>query len=288
MGKINHYSSNDIAVHLSTENRKYRHIGRSIQNDIKNLNEVDIKKISRLWLAIIFGFSEYEILKLEIDEFINLLKSYIDIYGFIDHIEQDKRSTDFVIHNIMSKLIEITKICQTDIDFAFNEDPAVFYREEIIRCYPFAKAVPIYRLANLIEKNGVKLLPRMLSSYIHSVTGIDIHPAAEIDSPFFIDHGTGVVIGGTTIIGKKVKLFHGVTLGAKAFKRDEQGIVVKGKKRHPTIGDNVIIYAGASVLGGETIIGSNSVIGGNVCVTESIPKNTMVLVNEKTLSYIRL
>lgn len=145
-------------------------------------------------------------------------------------------------------------------------DPASFCSEEVILCYPGFYAIAVYRIANLIYRQGVPILPRVLSEYAHSQTGIDIHPGATIDSDFYIDHGTGVVIGETTIIGRNVKIYQGVTLGA-SFVDGE----LKGVKRHPTIEDNVIIYAGSTILGGETTIGRNTIVGGNVWLTESVP-----------------
>src|SRR5436853_459470 len=149
--------------------------------------------------------------------------------------------------------------------------------EEVILSYPATYAITAYRAAHELERLGVPLLPRMLTELAHARTGIDIHPGAQIGGSFFIDHGTGVVIGETTIIGSYVKLYQGVTLGALSFPKDEKGRLIRGVKRHPTLEDNVIIYAGATILGGDTIIGEGSVIGGNVWLTESVAPGTRVL-----------
>ncbi|MBS6510255.1 MAG: serine acetyltransferase, partial [Clostridiales bacterium] len=155
-------------------------------------------------------------------------------------------------------------------------DPAAKNVEEILLSYPSVEAVSIYRLAHELFLLEVPLIPRIMTEYAHQLTGIDIHPGASIGSSFFIDHGTGVVIGETCVIGNRVKLYQGVTLGAKSFEVDEQGNPVKGVKRHPNIEDNVVIYAGATILGGDVTIGHDSVIGGNVWLVHSVPPYTTV------------
>jgi len=171
---------------------------------------------------------------------------------------------------IMEGLPEIRKTLATDIRAAYEGDPAAKSLEEIMLSYPSLEAVSIYRIAHLIYLCDVPVIPRIMTEYAHRNTGIDIHPGATIGESFFIDHGTGVVIGETCTIGKSVKLYQGVTLGAKSFPLDENGNPIKGVKRHPDIEDNVVIYAGATILGGDTRIGHDSVIGGNVWLTQSI------------------
>ncbi|MBX6351298.1 MAG: serine acetyltransferase [Clostridia bacterium] len=160
---------------------------------------------------------------------------------------------------------------------AYTGDPAARGVDEVILAYPGFYAVMIYRAAHRLHERGVPLLPRMLTEHAHSRTGIDIHPGARIGRHFFIDHGTGVVIGETTEIGDRVKVYQGVTLGALSFSRDEEGNLMRGVKRHPTIEDDVTIYAGATILGGDTVIGRGSVIGGNVWLIESVPPGSKVL-----------
>jgi len=170
-----------------------------------------------------------------------------------------------------------------DVQAAFDGDPAAKSIDEVIFAYPAIFAITIYRLAHELNLQGIPLLPRIMTEHAHSVTGVDIHPGATIGAGFFIDHGTGVVIGETTIIGNRVKLYQGVTLGALSFAMDAEGRMIRGKKRHPTIEDDVVIYAGATILGGATVIGRGSVIGGNVWLTRSVPPYTKVVISEPEL-----
>lgn len=167
------------------------------------------------------------------------------------------------------------------IDAAYEEDPASYSYNEVILSYPFLKVIAIHRIAHFLYKKKVPILPRMMSEYMHSLTGIDIHPGAQIGKACFIDHGTGVVVGETTNIGENVKIYQGVTLGAISFEKNEANRIIKGKKRHPTIENNVTIYANATILGGDTVVGSNSIIGSNSWITESVPENTIIKVNRK-------
>lgn len=180
---------------------------------------------------------------------------------------------------------DIRAIIETDIVAAYEGDPAAESREEIILSYPAFEAIGIYRIAHELFMMGIPLLPRMMSEYAHMKTGIDIHPGAIIGSHFFIDHGTGVVIGETTVIGSHVKIYQGVTLGAKSFEFNKEGEMIRGRKRHPNIGDNVIIYSGATILGGDTSIGDGCIIGGNVWLTHSVePNKTVVAAMPETMS----
>lgn len=176
----------------------------------------------------------------------------------------------------MNSLPEIAVMLNKDIEAAYNGDPAAVSKEEILLSYPAFEAVSIYRLAHRLHELDVPLLPRIMTEYAHQLTGIDIHPGAAIGEYFFIDHGTGVVIGETCTIGDRVKIYQGVTLGAKSFELDENGNPVKGIKRHPNIENDVVIYAGATILGGDTTIGHHSVIGGNVWLTASVESYSTV------------
>lgn len=180
------------------------------------------------------------------------------------------------------KIPEIRAVVQTDVDAFFQGDPAAHSTDEIIFCYPGLFAVTVYRLAHVLYGMNVPLLPRIMTEHAHSVTGIDINPGADIGNYFFIDHGTGIVIGETTKIGDHVKLYQGVTLGALSTRGGQS---LRGRKRHPTIEDNVTIYAGASILGGDTVIGRDCVIGSNVFITHSIPPCTTVSVKSQELQY---
>ena len=183
-----------------------------------------------------------------------------------------------VVKELLEALPEIRSGLSGDISAAYSGDPAAVSNEEVILSYPCVLAITTYRIAHELYTRGVPVIPRIMTEHMHSLTGIDIHPGAKIGRNFFIDHGTGVVIGETAEIGDNVKLYQGVTLGALSFPKDEKGNIIKGRKRHPTIGNNVVIYSGATLLGGETIIGDNVIIGGNVWVTSSVPAGTRITI----------
>jgi serine O-acetyltransferase len=184
----------------------------------------------------------------------------------------------------LRKVPGIRETLALDVEAAMRGDPAAKSHDEIIFSYPGLLAIAVYRVAHELHEQGVPLLPRMMTEHAHSATGIDIHPGARIGRRFFIDHGTGVVIGETCEIGDNVKLYQGVTLGALSFATDERGELVRGTKRHPTIEDDVTIYAQATILGGDTTVGRGSVIGGNVWLTRSVPPGTTVVI-EPQLRY---
>jgi serine O-acetyltransferase len=176
----------------------------------------------------------------------------------------------------LTRLPAVRALLDTDVQAAFEGDPAATSHEEIILCYPGVRATLVHRLAHPLYRQGVPLLPRIMSEWAHAQTGADIHPGADIGPYFFIDHGTGVVIGETTRIGQRVKIYQGVTLGALSFPRNADGTLVKGGKRHPTIEDGVTIYANATILGGETVIGQGAVIGGGAWITRSVAAGAKV------------
>ena len=182
---------------------------------------------------------------------------------------------DAVVTRFVERLAPVRALLAEDVEAAFEGDPAASSFAEIVVAYPSIHAVTIHRLAHELFELGAPVLARIMAEWAHSLTGIDIHPGARIGHRFFIDHGTGVVIGETTEIGDRVQLYQGVTLGALAPRRGEK---MRGRKRHPTIEDDVTIYAGATILGGETVIGRGSVVGGNVWLTRSIPPETVVLI----------
>lgn len=179
------------------------------------------------------------------------------------------------------QLPDVQNLLRLDAEAAYAGDPAARSPSEIIATYPGFYATMVYRLAHILFEFGVPLLPRLMTEIAHSQTGIDIHPGAAIGPSFFMDHGTGVVIGETTVIGARVTLYQGVTLGALNFPHDQNGQIIRGQKRHPTIGDEVVIYSGATILGGNTHIGAGSVIGGNVWLTESVPAHSRVTAQPK-------
>jgi serine O-acetyltransferase len=177
--------------------------------------------------------------------------------------------------NFLRELPKLRAVLATDVRAAYDGDPAASSYDEVIFSYPGLRAVTVYRIAHQLLRQGIPSIPRIMTEYAHSDTGIDIHPGADIGESFFIDHGTGVVVGETTQIGKRVRLYQGVTLGALSLPKGASD-QLRNVKRHPTIEDDVIIYSGATILGGETVIGARSVIGGNVWITESVPPDTRV------------
>lgn len=181
----------------------------------------------------------------------------------------------------IKRLPEVKKLLITDIEAIYEGDPAAKCREEVLICYPGFHAISVYRLAHELYELKVPLIPRIMTEYAHEKTGVDIHAGAKIGEYFCIDHGTGIVVGETTVIGNRVKIYQGVTLGAKSFELDENGNPVKDIKRHPDIGNNVIIYANATILGGDTKIGDNCVIGGNTWLTYSVEANTKIYYDAK-------
>lgn len=183
---------------------------------------------------------------------------------------QSETQAQKITLEFLNALIEIRRVLKTDLTAGYRGDPAAKNEREIALCYPCFYALLVHRTAHFLYEKGVPVLPRMMSEIAHSRTGIDIHPGAKIGEYFFIDHGTGVVIGETATIGKNVKLYQGVTIGAKSFKANPDGSLVKGVKRHPDILNDVVIYANASVLGGGTVVGNGAVIGGNAWVTHSV------------------
>ena len=187
------------------------------------------------------------------------------------HSNLDKNKNTQIIDSLKSNVVLLHDKLEDDLKAIFEFDPAAKSRNEVLISYPGFFAIAVYRLANFLWKNGVPVLPRLFSEYVHGKTGIDIHPGATIGERFFIDHGTGIVVGETAIIGDDVKIYQGVTLGALIVRKEEASV-----KRHPTIGNQVTIYANATILGGQTLIGSGSIIGGNVWITNSIPANSLV------------
>jgi serine O-acetyltransferase len=190
------------------------------------------------------------------------------------------RRAEAIVFKLLRALPDLRDVLRTDVEAAYEGDPAALSYDEIIVSYPCIEAIAIQRVAHILYRDHLPLLPRIMTEWAHSRTGIDIHPGAEIGSYFFIDHGTGVVIGETCRIGSHVKLYHGVTLGARSFQKDEQGRIRKGGKRHPDVEDWVTIYPNSTILGGKTTIGARSTIGGNVFLMESVPPDSLVT-NEK-------
>lgn len=187
---------------------------------------------------------------------------------------------------LLETLPQLREMLKDDVRAALNGDPAATSPDEVVIAYPGVRTVAVHRIAHELYRTGIPMIPRVMSEYAHANTGIDIHPGARIGRSFFIDHGTGVVVGETAVVGRNVKLYQGVTLGALSFPKDERGRIIKGQKRHPNIEDNVTIYAGATILGNITV-GEGSVIGGNVWLTESVPPRSRVTIAPAELSIRR-
>lgn len=196
--------------------------------------------------------------------------------------EQRKEESFRICSSFVEKIPQIREYLETDLLATYDGDPAASSFEEIIIAYPGLIAITIYRMAHELYLLNVPVIPRLMTEFAHSRTGIDIHPGATIGKNFFIDHGTGIVVGETSIIGENVKIYQGVTIGALSTRGGQK---LSGKKRHPTIEDNVVIYAGASILGGETVIGKNSVIGGNTFITSSVPADTRVSIKNPEMEF---
>ena len=191
-----------------------------------------------------------------------------------------------ITDRFLEDLPRIRALLALDVEAAYEGDPAAISEEEVILAYPGLEAIAVQRMAHHLYQAHVLLIPRMMTEWAHSRTGIDIHPGAQIDTHFFIDHGTGVVIGETTVIGKYVKIYQGVSLGAKSFQKDADGRVVKGIKRHPNVEDGVTIYANATILGGDTTLGARSTVAANVFLTQSVPPDSLVFYEEAELRVV--
>jgi len=258
---------------------------RIAQSPMPNQNEVIgiIHNLHRILFPGFFDEGEGKVLKSEdaldqlmYETFYKLKRQIMLAFSFFDKSEEKKdhegQATE-ICNTFFAKLPEIQTMLQKDVNAGFLGDPAAQSKEEIIICYPGFYAISIYRFAHELYAQKVPLLPRIMTEYAHGKTGIDINAGAVIGENFFIDHGTGIVVGETCVIGKNVKIYQGVTLGALSTRGGQQ---LAGVRRHPTVEDNVTIYAGATILGGETVIGENSVIGGNCFITRTIPENTKV------------
>lgn len=259
MSEVNDYSS------LKLEG------ARPASQTLGELEELIASLIQKSSEALLFEKTKPSTLTNSMRDIIDKLAHIIE-YMYPDLTkDQLRRQSDFVLDEIL----ELETLFLSDIDAALTNDPATSDPLEVIYCYPGFKATSYHRIAHIFYKKKFPLLPRFIAEQAHRQTGIDIHPGAQIGDYFFIDHGTGVVVGETCIIGSKVTLYQGVTLGAKRFDRDDTGIVIKGNARHPIIGDSVTIYSGATILGRITV-GQGSIIGGNVWLTEDVAPNSRV------------
>ena len=261
------YNDAEITIFESDFTLPDRDAVIDILNDIKNL----------MFPAYFATFEKGEMAEAFAEPLLNSiyfkLKKQIALALSFKEKKNISEQADALAYEFIEKLPMIHKILLTDAQATFEGDPAAQSKEEIIFSYPGFFAIFVYRVAHLLYLEKIPFIPRMMTEYAHGKTGIDINPGAEIGEYFFIDHGTGVVIGETTVIGRYVKIYQGVTLGALSPRK---GQILSGKKRHPTVKDNVTIYSGASILGGDTIIGEGAVIGGNTFITESVADNARV------------
>ncbi|MCW4027646.1 MAG: serine acetyltransferase [Candidatus Bathyarchaeota archaeon] len=196
-----------------------------------------------------------------------------------------RRRAQIVVRELLEKIPEIRVLPKGDIQAAYDGDPVAKSICEVLLSHPCVLATAIYRIAHELYIRGVPVIPRIMSEYAHSITGIDIHPGAKIGKNFFMDHGTGVIIGETAVVGDNVKICQGVALSALSFPKDEKRKTIKGRKRHPTVGNNVVIYSGVTLLGADTVIGDDAVIGGNTWITSTIPSGTRVTIVQPELRY---
>ena len=297
---MNHRLENDVnrlVEQIIEDYKKGRDIDDIVEN-FTNPNKDDIVKILDQIRNIIFpGYyknKSYRIytvrnnLSMQLEDVlynlskqISIVLKYLPEYGGKEErellYEGERLSLQF-----LEKITKIRELIQTDLQAAYDDDPAAFNKPEIIFSYPGLYATMVNRIAHELYLLGIPLIPRIMTEHAHTETGIDIHPGAVLGKYFFIDHGTGIVIGETAIIGDNVKIYQGVTIGALSTRGGQK---LHGKKRHPTIEDNVTIYAGASILGGDTVIGHDSVIGGNAFITTSIPADTRVSIKNQELEY---
>lgn len=239
----------------------------SIRNRVRDLVEEIDDELTRQ-VALCFCHSK----KLSLD----------DCESCLDCLDKAKA----IVAELIDDIPELRRLMAEDVDAAYHGDPAAQNHDEVILGYPCIQAVLVHRIAHRLHRHGVPLMPRIMAEYVHGRTGIDIHPGAQIGRRFFIDHGTGVVIGATSIIGDNVKIYQGVTLGAVSFPKEADGSLVRDTKRHPTIEDDVVIYSGATILGGDTVIGKGSVIGGNVWLTQSVAPYSKVVIEDPEIRIV--
>ena len=284
-------------VNQLVENYKNHEFMTKLDSLTQPNREVIVAIIDNLQKLIFPGYFEMKHLKSEtihyyVGELVegihyNLKKQMVKAYRCTNTFpeytrEQLEEEAEKVCLEFLGKLVSVQELLETDVRAAYDGDPAAYSVDEIIYSYPGLYAIMVNRIAHELYLLNVPLIPRIMTEHAHSKTGIDIHPGATIGSYFFIDHGTGIVIGETTVIGERVKIYQGVTLGGIST---SGGQSMKGTKRHPNIEDDVTIYSGASILGGDTTIGRGVVIGGNAFVTKSVPPNTKVLANLPELDF---
>ena len=279
------YNEHDITVHVEAENIVNKEIVIKIVEELRKIlfpGFFDTNRVRNEYLRYLVGQ------RIEFVQY-HLKKQISRALGTEDGCEECPKSdhtkkAEEIVNQFLQQIPKIREYLYTDVQAAYDGDPAAYSTDEIIFSYPGIYAITVYRLAHELVLLGVPLIPRMMTEYVHGLTGFDIHPGATIGKYFCIDHGTGIVIGETTTIGDHVKIYQGVTLGALSTRR---GQLLKGEKRHPSIGNRVTIYSGTSVLGGETVIGDDVTIGGNAFIVKSISPGMKVNVKNPELQYSR-
>lgn len=277
------YTKYDKTARINEENMLNKDVLIEIVGEIRKLlfpGFFDNNKVRSEYLKYLIGK------KLEFIQY-NLKKQVANAFANQDICmecseQQAEKKAETVVMQFLNEIPKLREYLSTDIEAAYNGDPAAYSTDEIIFSYPGVFAITVYRIAHELWLLGVPMIPRIMTEYAHSTTGIDIHPGATIGKYFFIDHGTGIVIGETTQIGDNVKIYQGVTLGALSTRKGQQ---LKGVKRHPTIGDNVTIYSGTTILGGETVVGNDATIGGNAFIVNSVSEGMQVSVKNPELEF---
>jgi len=280
---LDSYKEYDLTVRIDAENILNKDILIQVLEEIRKIlfpGYFDNNRIRKEYIKFLIGE------RLEFVQY-NLKKQVAKSLGSIDSCATCQRSVESgkaeeIVHEFLQRIPKIREYLYTDIQAAYNGDPAAYSTDEIIFSYPGVFAITVYRIAHELWELGVPMIPRIMTEHAHSITGIDIHPGAKIGKYFFIDHGTGIVIGETTVIGDNVKIYQGVTLGALSTRKGQQ---LKGVKRHPTICDNVTIYSGTSILGGDTVIGKGATIGGNAFIISSVEEGMKVSVKNPELQF---
>lgn len=280
------YETHDITVRAGADNIVNKEILIRVMEEIRKIlfpGFFDSNRVRGEYVKYLVGermeFIQYNLRK----QIAKVLGGDSDACGECPQSEEAKNA-ERIVNEFLDRIPRIREYLYTDVEAAYEGDPAAYNTDEIIFSYPGIYAITVYRIAHELVKLGVPMIPRIMTEYAHSATGIDIHPGADIGKYFFIDHGTGIVIGETTKIGEHVKIYQGVTLGALSTRR---GQLMKGEKRHPTIGNRVTIYSNTSVLGGGTVIGDDVTIGGNAFIVDSIQPGTKVNVKNPELQFSR-
>ena len=280
---LDSYNECDITARIDEENMLNKDILIEIIDEIRKVlfpGFFDNNKVRSEYLKFLVG-ERLEFIQYHLKKQVSNALANQDVCRECSKAQAEEKAEE-VVFEFLKRIPKIREYLNTDIQAAYDGDPAAYSTDEIIFCYPGVFAITVYRIAHELWLLGVPMIPRIMTEYAHSTTGIDIHPGATVGKYFFIDHGTGIVIGETTEIGDNVKIYQGVTLGALSTRKGQQ---LKGVKRHPTISDNVTIYSGTTILGGETVVGKGTTIGGNAFIVNSVSEGMKVSVKNPELEY---